>query len=84
MNDPAPSRPVRARPGRVFVSSVFGGMLDVRRRVEQACAGLGFTPVMAEDLLAESTDVAGVLEREIARSDTYVGVFARRRGTVPD
>ncbi len=74
----------RPRLGRLFISSVFGGMADLRQRVEDSARLLGFTPVLAEDLIAQSDDVAFVLEREIAHCDTYVGLFSTRRGTVPD
>jgi hypothetical protein len=62
------------RLGRVFVSSVFGGMLDLRKRAADAAELLGLEAVLTE---------REALAREIALSDTYVGLFAQRRGTVP-
>ncbi len=71
------------RLGRVFVSSVFGGMLDLRRSAADAVALLGLDPVLTEEHVAQPDTVRDALAREIAGSDIYLGLFARRRGTVP-
>jgi tetratricopeptide (TPR) repeat protein len=71
------------RLGSVFVSSVFGGMKTLRERVERAARTLGLEPVMSEQLVAQSADVATVLRRTLTSCDTYVGLFSHRRGTVP-
>ena len=71
------------RLGRVFVSSVFGGMLDLRKVAADAAALLGLAPVLTEEHVAQPGTVRDALAREIAACDTYVGLFAHRRGTVP-
>jgi hypothetical protein len=69
--------------GRVFISSVFGGMLDLRKTAAQAARLVGLDPVLTEHHIAQPGSVRESLEREIAACDTYVGLFDRRRGTVP-
>jgi tetratricopeptide (TPR) repeat protein len=71
------------RLGRVFISSVFGGMLDVRRSAAEAAALLGLETVLTEEHVAQPGTVRAALDREIGLCDTYVGLFAQRRGTVP-
>jgi hypothetical protein len=71
------------RLGRVFVSSVFGGMLDLRRVAADAAELLGLSFVLTEEHVAQPGAVRAALAREIAACDTYVGLFAHRRGTVP-
>ncbi|NJL26769.1 MAG: DUF4062 domain-containing protein, partial [Thermoanaerobaculia bacterium] len=39
--------------GRVFVSSVFGGMLDLRREAAEAAELLGLAPVLTEQHVAQ-------------------------------
>ncbi|MFY9821652.1 MAG: CHAT domain-containing protein [Thermoanaerobaculia bacterium] len=70
--------------GRVFISSVFGGMLDLRDLAAEAARLVGLEPVLTEDHVAQAGTVRERLEKEIALCDTYVGLFDRRRGTVPD
>ena len=70
--------------GRVFLSSVFGGMLDLRGLAAEAARLVGLEPVLTEKLVAQAGSVRALLEKEIALCDTYVGLFALRRGTVPD
>ena len=75
------------RLGRVFVSSVFGGMLDLRQRAAEAARLLGLEPVLTEEHVAQPGTVRAALAREIARSDTYVGLFDKpkrvgRRGNI--
>ncbi|HRC85906.1 MAG TPA: DUF4062 domain-containing protein, partial [Thermoanaerobaculia bacterium] len=74
---------VAARLGRVFVSSVFGGMLDLRRRAAELIRELGMEPVLMEDALAHDSAIGARLEAELAGCDLYLGVFDRKRGTVP-
>ncbi|HYU32910.1 MAG TPA: DUF4062 domain-containing protein, partial [Thermoanaerobaculia bacterium] len=69
--------------GRVFISSVFGGMLDLRAIAAEAARLVGLEPVLTEHQVAQPGSVREALEREIAACDTYVGLFDRRRGTVP-
>lgn len=69
--------------GRVFISSVFGGMLDLREVAAEAAELVGLEPVLTERLVAQPGAVRAALEHEIAACDTYVGLFDRRRGTVP-
>jgi tetratricopeptide (TPR) repeat protein len=69
--------------GRVFVSSVFGGMLDLRKLAADAARLVGLEPVLTELHAAQKGSVRDALVREIERCDTYVGVFDKRRGTVP-
>jgi tetratricopeptide (TPR) repeat protein len=69
--------------GRVFVSSVFGGMLELRQRAAAAARLLGLDPVLTETHVAQPGAVRDALKREIALADLYVGLFDRRRGTVP-
>jgi len=63
-----------ARPelSRLFVSSAFADMLDLRQRVAAVTVSLGFTPALTERFVAHGTAVAERMEREIARCDTYV------------
>ncbi len=70
--------------GRVFLSSVFGGMLALRDLAAEAARLVGLEPVLTEKLVAQAGSVRALLEKEIALCDTYVGLFALRRGTVPD
>lgn len=44
---------------------------------------MGLEPVLTERQLALTSSVRDALAREIAVCDTYVGLFDRRRGTVP-
>jgi hypothetical protein len=69
--------------GRVFISSVFGGMLDLRDTAAWAARLVGLEPVLTERQVAQPGSVREALGREIAACDTYVGLFDRRRGTVP-
>jgi tetratricopeptide (TPR) repeat protein len=69
--------------GRVFVSSVFGGMLDLRQVAGEAARLAGLSPVLTETLVAQPKAVQERLRTEIESCDTYVGLFDRRRGTVP-
>lgn len=69
--------------GRVFISSVFGGMLDLRQAAAEAARLVGLEPVETERHIAQPGSVRDALAREIAACDTYVGFFDRRRGTVP-
>ncbi|MCU0867381.1 MAG: CHAT domain-containing protein, partial [Planctomycetes bacterium] len=80
MGDTAAFHP---HPSRVFVSSVFRGMADLRNLVEEACEGLGFHAVLTEKVAHPHGSIAGFLDSEIVNCDTYVGLFARSRGTVP-
>lgn len=68
--------------GRVFLSSVFGGMLDLRGLAAEAARLVGLEPVLTEKLVAQAGSVRALLEKEIELCDTYVGLFDRRRGTV--
>lgn len=70
--------------GRVFISSVFGGMLDLRGLAADAARLVGLEPVLTEHHVAQAGTVQERLAKEIALCDTYVGLFDRRRGTVPD
>jgi tetratricopeptide (TPR) repeat protein len=70
--------------GRVFISSVFGGMLDLRDLAAKAARLVGLEPVLTERHVAQAGTVQERLAKEIALCDTYVGLFDRRRGTVPD
>jgi len=69
--------------GRVFVSSVFGGMLDLRQTAAAAVRLAGLDPVLTENLVAQPGTVQAALRREIESCDTYLGLFDRRQGTVP-
>ncbi len=69
--------------GRVFISSVFGGMLDLRERAAGASRLIGLEPVLTERHIAQAGAVKDNLAREIEACDIYVGVFDKRRGTIP-
>ncbi len=69
--------------GRVFISSVFRGMLGLRQLAADATRLVGLEPVNAEFLTGQSNPVGDILTREIERCDTYVGLFDKHRGTVP-
>ncbi|MES1245196.1 MAG: CHAT domain-containing protein [Acidobacteriota bacterium] len=69
--------------GRVFISSAFRDMLGLRQAAADAVRLAGLEPVPAEHHLAQPGPVRDALEREIRHCDTYVGIFDRRRGTVP-
>lgn len=69
--------------GRVFISSVFGGMLDLRQSAAEAARLVGIEPVLAEHLVGQRNPTRDVLVNEIRQCDTYVGIFHVRRGTVP-
>src|SRR5580693_3778077 len=69
--------------GRAFISSVFGGLLDLRAEAAAAAGLAGFEPVLTERHVAQPGSVRDALAREIAACDVYVGLFAERRGTVP-
>jgi tetratricopeptide (TPR) repeat protein len=75
--------PGRPRLGRVFISSAFRGMGPLRQRVAETARSLGITPVLTEALVGQPESVAEVLARELAACDTYVGLFAWWRGSVP-
>jgi Domain of unknown function (DUF4062) len=62
---------------RVFISSVFGGMLDLRDTAARAARLVGLEPVLTEQV-AQPGSVREALGREIAACDTYVGLFDRR------
>jgi hypothetical protein len=66
--------------GRVFISSVFGGILGLRDLAGDAARLVGLEPVLTEDHVAQAGTVRERLEKEIALCDTYVGLFDRRRG----
>src|SRR3978361_1614 len=70
--------------GRVFISSVFSGMLDLRDLAADAARLRGLEPVLTERHVAQAGTVQERLAKAIALCDTYVGLFDRRRGTVPD
>jgi|GEM_PF-2819335 len=70
--------------GRVFISSVFGGMLDLRDLAADAARLVGLEPVLTEYHVAQTGTVQERLAKEIALCDTYVGLFDCRRGIVPD
>lgn len=69
--------------GRVFISSVFRDMLELRKLAAEAARLLGFEPVNTEDHAAQAHNVQDALKREIEHCDTYLGLFGQRRGTVP-
>jgi hypothetical protein len=69
--------------GRLFVSSVFGGLLDLRAAAAAAAKLAGFEAVLTEGHVAQPVAVREALAREIAACDTYLGLFDRRRGSVP-
>jgi uncharacterized protein DUF4062/CHAT domain-containing protein/AAA domain-containing protein len=69
--------------GRVFISSVFRGMLDLRKLAADAARLVGLEPVNTEDHTAQTGTVQEALTREIERCDTYVGIFDKDWGTVP-
>src|SRR5690348_10080124 len=69
--------------GRVFISSAFRDMMDLREAAVEAVKLAGLEPVPAEHHLVQSGPVRDALAREIRHCDTYVGIFDRRRGTVP-
>jgi tetratricopeptide (TPR) repeat protein len=69
--------------GRVFISSVFGGMLDLRQLAADAARLVGLEPILTELHAAQAGNVRDALSREIEHCDTYVGLFDTRRGTVP-
>jgi tetratricopeptide (TPR) repeat protein len=81
METPLP--PPHPRLGTVFVSSVFGGLLARRQQVKAAAGLLGFEALLPEDYTALPRDVASTLALSLAGCDTYVGLFAWRRGTLP-
>lgn len=58
-------------------------MEDLRRLAGEAAQRLDLDPVLTEKRPALSQAVKDRLAEEIASCDTYVGVFDRRRGTVP-
>jgi hypothetical protein len=61
--------------GRVFISSVFGGMMPLRKTAAEAARLVGLVPVGAEDHIAQTGNVRDTLARELAACDTYVGMF---------
>ncbi len=67
--------------GRVFISSVFKDMLELRRLAADAARLVGLEPVLTERHAAQKGNVRDALAREIERCDTYVGLFDTRRGT---
>src|ERR1700719_1718788 len=69
--------------GRVFISSVFGGLLDLRVAAAVAARLAGLEPVLTETQIAQPTTVRDALARELGACDTYLGLFDQRRGTVP-
>src|SRR6201992_3448549 len=71
------------RLGRVFISSVFGGLLDLRQVAAEAARLAGLEAVLTEHHIAQGGPVRDALVREIELCDVYVGLFDRRRGTVP-
>lgn len=70
--------------GRVFISSVFGGMMDLRELAGEMTRHIGLEPVLAEQIPANPESVRSKLQSLIEGCDTYVGVFDTRRGTVPE
>jgi tetratricopeptide (TPR) repeat protein len=69
--------------GRVFISSAFGGLLHLRAAAADAARLAGLEPVLTELQVAQPRSVREALARELALCDSYVGIFDRRRGTVP-
>jgi tetratricopeptide (TPR) repeat protein len=69
--------------GRVFISSAFKDMFDLRDAAAEAVRLAGLEPVSTEHHVAQHGPVRDALERDIRLCDTYVGIFDRRRGTVP-
>ncbi|HSG38355.1 MAG TPA: CHAT domain-containing protein, partial [Thermoanaerobaculia bacterium] len=69
--------------GRVFISSVFGGMLDLRKKAAEAARLIGLKPFLAERLVGQGAAIRDILAREMASCDIYVGMFDKRRGTIP-
>jgi hypothetical protein len=70
--------------GRVFISSVFGGLLDLRAAAAAAAKLAGLDPVLTETQIALPAAVRDALARELGACDTYLGLFHQRRGTVPE
>lgn len=65
---------------RVFMSSVMGGMTEVRRAVADAIAGLGATPVYFEDFGGRDDDAEAAYLGEVAASTIYVGILGAQYG----
>ena len=66
---------------RIFVSSVITGFEEYRAAARRAVELLGFNPVMAEDLPAQSMTPQQACLEGVRMSDLYVGVLGRRYGT---
>lgn len=69
--------------GRVFISSVFRGMLPLRQLAADATRLVGLEPVNAEFLTGQPNPIGDILARELESCDTYVGLFDKHRGTIP-
>jgi hypothetical protein len=69
--------------GRVFISSAFRDMMDLRDAAAEALKLAGMESVPAEDHVAQTGPVRDTLACEIRHYDTYVGIFDKNRGTVP-
>jgi hypothetical protein len=61
--------------GRVFISSVFGGMLDLRRKAAESARLIGLEPVLTERHIAQ----AGAVKDALAPCRSHRDAGPRRR-----
>jgi hypothetical protein len=68
---------------RVFVSSTFVDLKPFRAAVREILLRLDLHPVMMEDFGAAPTEPSVAALERLASCELFVGVYARRYGTVP-
>lgn len=69
----------------VMISSTALDLPEHREQVRLGCERAGFAPHdMMEHLTALNADAIDASLRMVERSDVYVGIFAKRYGTVPE
>ena len=65
---------------RVYISSTYKDLVDIRQQVAKALRMFGHEAVAMEDYVAEGARPLDVCLRDVASSEIYVGIFAFRYG----
>src|SRR5687768_11637247 len=71
-------------PRRPFISSTFVDLERHRRAVLDGLQRMGLSPFGMEYMGSRPQEPTEAAFEEIRRSDSFVGIYARRYGTVPD
>ena len=68
---------------RVYVSSTYKDLADVRQQVAKALRMFGHQVIAMEDYVAQDARPLGVCLRDVASCHIYVGIVAFRYGFIP-